>query len=56
MKHFLKGGGIIGILRNSKSTHATRLNLVANDLEDIISYPVVIHFDALSRSKKKKLL
>ena len=40
-----------GKWRNSKSTRATRLNLMSNDSEDIVFYLFVIHFDALSRSE-----
>ena len=36
---------------NSKSTHATLLNLTSNDSEDMISCLFVIHSDALSQSE-----
>ena len=51
--------GVNGVTQ--KSTHATRLNLMSNDSEDMVSYLSVIHFDALSRTendliKKLKLM
>ena len=32
-------------------THATQLNLVSNDSEDVVSYLFVMHSDALSQSE-----